>query len=88
MHLVQVWIDRLSCHNHSHTIYIGSNAAGQIGDTFSTGTQTTQYRVGGWFSMSNVSMVSAGYRYSMALTTDGFVYSWGSNTYGVLGGMY
>jgi alpha-tubulin suppressor-like RCC1 family protein len=59
----------------------GDNEYGNLGD----GTFAQRLAVVGVDSLSNVSQVSAGYDHSLAVTSDGSVWSWGSNTFGQLG---
>ncbi len=60
----------------------GDNTHGQLGDGTTT-QRTSPVQVGG---LSSVTAVSAGYsNYSLALRSDGTLWSWGSNLYGQLG---
>ncbi len=77
------------------TVYTwGNNSNGQLGDG-TTNTIYTPVKVlegeysGGTYlgddPSNKIIAVAMGYRYSIALVTDGTVYTWGRNTYGQLG---
>jgi alpha-tubulin suppressor-like RCC1 family protein len=59
----------------------GDNDFGTIGD----GTYTQRLTAVGVASLSGVSQVAAGHEHSLAVTSDGSVWSWGSNADGQLG---
>ncbi|MDD2913580.1 MAG: RCC1 repeat-containing protein, partial [Candidatus Pacebacteria bacterium] len=70
------------------TVYSwGANYSGQLGD----GTTTNKYTpvqvkgVGGVDYLTSIVHVAAGYHHTLALKSDGTVYSWGYNEYGALG---
>ena len=60
----------------------GENSQGQLGSGEGFGTFATPRRVVG---LTNVVAVSAGNRHSLALKSDGTVWSWGNNVHGQLG---
>lgn len=60
----------------------GNNGRGQAGDFTGKTTVATPGGVGG---VGNVVQLSLGYEHSCALTEDGDIYCWGSNTKGQLG---
>jgi alpha-tubulin suppressor-like RCC1 family protein len=60
----------------------GANGSGRTGLDISTGITSTLTRVG---TASNWSKVSAGGAYTLAVTTNGQLWSWGSGTNGQLG---
>jgi len=62
----------------------GKNLLGQLGNGTNVGTVTTPAQVTG-FSDRPVVAISCGEMHSLALTADGAVYAWGSNSYGQLG---
>jgi alpha-tubulin suppressor-like RCC1 family protein len=64
----------------------GGNSAGQLGDN-STASHATPVPIaqGAVPLGTRFVQVSAGYAYSLALTADGTVYAWGSNSFGQLG---
>ncbi|HEX3565501.1 MAG TPA: IPT/TIG domain-containing protein, partial [Acidimicrobiales bacterium] len=70
-----------------HVYAFGLNSTGQLGNgtTTSATTPTEVKGVGGTGFLSGVSAVAAGNNHSVALGTDGHVYTWGYNTYGQLG---
>jgi alpha-tubulin suppressor-like RCC1 family protein len=59
----------------------GDNEYGNLGD----GTLTQRLAAVGVGSLTNVSQVAAGQVHSLAVTSDGSVWSWGRNTFGQLG---
>ena len=61
----------------------GNNSTGQLGDGTTT-QRTTPIKVGKPTGLTYV-QVSAGDSHSLAVGSDGYVYAWGSNTYGKLG---
>jgi alpha-tubulin suppressor-like RCC1 family protein len=64
----------------------GKNSSGQLGDN-STTDRTTFFNIynQGAIAGKEIVQVAAGNDHSLALSSDGFVYCWGSNTYGQLG---
>src|SRR5205085_2627863 len=60
----------------------GDNAYGQLGNGLAGQASTLPIQVSG---LSGLVSNSTGYLFSMALTADGKVWSWGLNTYGQLG---
>ncbi|MES2922712.1 MAG: HYR domain-containing protein [Verrucomicrobiota bacterium] len=65
----------------------GSNASGQLGNQSTTGSTTTPVAVQseGVLAGKTVVAIAAGGSFSLALTSDGRVFSWGSNQSGQLG---
>jgi alpha-tubulin suppressor-like RCC1 family protein len=65
----------------------GTNSAGQLGDGTNTDLQLAPIPVStaGVLAGKVVSSIAAGHAHSLALTSDGMVYAWGSNYYGQLG---
>ncbi|XP_061683885.1 RCC1 and BTB domain-containing protein 2 isoform X1 [Syngnathoides biaculeatus] len=61
----------------------GYNCNGQLG-LGNTGNQQTPCRVAALQGVK-VIQVACGYAHTLALTDDGFIYSWGANSYGQLG---
>jgi alpha-tubulin suppressor-like RCC1 family protein len=61
----------------------GSNSNGQIGNNTSGGTQAIPFAV--IIDLSSIQKVAAGAIYSLALKTDGSVWTWGLNNFGQLG---
>ncbi|MCX5822382.1 MAG: RCC1 repeat-containing protein, partial [Deltaproteobacteria bacterium] len=61
----------------------GNNSNGQLGDGSTTG-RTTPAQVGG-ADISNIKAIDAGYKYTIALGSDGTVWTWGYNNKGQLG---
>uniref|UniRef100_A0A3Q3DC17 RCC1 and BTB domain containing protein 2 n=1 Tax=Hippocampus comes TaxID=109280 RepID=A0A3Q3DC17_HIPCM len=66
-----------------HVYGWGYNCNGQLG-LGNTGNQQTPCRVAALQGVKVV-QVACGYAHTLALTDDGFVYSWGANSYGQLG---
>jgi hypothetical protein len=62
----------------------GSAGSGQIGDTY-TVSRTLPVRVKGLLSNLIVTSIGAGFDYSVALASNGQIYSWGYNNKGQLG---
>lgn len=64
----------------------GHNTSGQLGDGTLT-TRTSPIVMSGFGALAGktVTQVSAGLDHSLALTSDGRVYAWGSNDYGQIG---
>lgn len=60
----------------------GDNYRGQLGDGTTTARSSPDTVAGGGTTWKAVSM---GYRYSLAIKTDGTLWSWGQNDYGQLG---
>jgi alpha-tubulin suppressor-like RCC1 family protein len=60
----------------------GGNAYGQLGNGATSSPNSTPAAVPG---LSGVVAVSAGYFFSLAVTSNGNVYAWGNNQYGQLG---
>jgi alpha-tubulin suppressor-like RCC1 family protein len=60
---------------------VGSNAFGQLGNTGAGSSSASPVQVS---SLSNVTQVSGGFRYALALS-GGAVYAWGANSSGQLG---
>ena len=60
----------------------GANGSGQVGDSSTLTDYPFPYQVG---TNTNWARVAAGGLHSLALTTDGRLFSWGSNQYGQLG---
>ncbi|MFA7150813.1 MAG: prepilin-type N-terminal cleavage/methylation domain-containing protein [Candidatus Paceibacterota bacterium] len=70
------------------TVYAwGYNNYGQLGndDSVDSSVPVQVKGVGGEGNLSNISAISAGGSHSLALKSDGTVYSWGRNNYGQLG---
>ncbi|MCC8066848.1 MAG: hypothetical protein LIO94_07075 [Clostridiales bacterium] len=70
------------------TVYAwGDNSKGQLGQGTATGSSAALLSVkkSDGTAITNAVAVAAAADYSMALTTDGTVYVWGDNTYGVAG---
>jgi alpha-tubulin suppressor-like RCC1 family protein len=61
----------------------GDNSSGNLGDGTTT-SRTTPVQVAA-FGTAPVVAVAAGFRFSLALASDGTVWSWGTNNYGDLG---
>lgn len=62
----------------------GWNSYGQLGNGSLGGTRvSTPYKI---TSISNIKDVATGYEYTVALDNDGYVYAWGRNMSGQLGG--
>ena len=60
----------------------GDNSAGQLGRDTTATPSNVPGRVTG---LADVKSIAAGYDFSLALTSDGSLYSWGGNSYGQLG---
>jgi alpha-tubulin suppressor-like RCC1 family protein len=60
----------------------GDNRGGQLGNGRSSGQSDTPVEV---VTLREVTAVAAGSTFSLALTSDGTVWAWGNNTYGILG---
>ena len=68
----------------------GSDANGQLGNRNEANTAqstTTPKQVTGGLTDKKVVAVAAGMSYSLALTSEGKVYAWGSNSFGILGNL-
>ncbi len=65
----------------------GDNRSGQLGNGMTTqqNTPVPVKKPAGVSADFTYVQVSAGYRYSLALGSDGYVYAWGDNTYAQLG---
>ena len=64
----------------------GYNYYGQLGDGTTTDRQSpVSVNMGGVLNGKNITQISAGYYHTIALSTDGFIFSWGENNYGQLG---
>ena len=65
----------------------GDNTSGQLGDgtTTSSGTSYALRKVIMPADGTKFTRISAGFTYSLAIGSDGNLYSWGNNTYGQLG---
>jgi len=64
----------------------GTNNYGNLGNgSTSASNQTTPTQVSGLGSGSGITQIDAGYGASVALKSDGTVYTWGGNTYGEIG---
>ena len=61
----------------------GNNSNGQLGDGSTTG-RTTPAQVAGT-NISNIKAIAAGYKYTIALGSDGTIWTWGYNNKGQLG---
>jgi alpha-tubulin suppressor-like RCC1 family protein len=70
-----------------HVYAFGANSSGQLGNgTTTNATTPVEVKgVGGTGFFSGVAAIAAGSNHSVALATDGHVYTWGGNTYGQLG---
>src|SRR5689334_3690002 len=62
----------------------GNNGSGQLGNVATSGTfsVTSPVAIDG---MTDIATLAAGLSHTLALKTDGTVWSWGSNTVGALG---
>ena len=80
-------------HNHSialasdGTLYTwGNNGFGQLGDGSNTNSSVpVAVNTSGVLSGKTIVQIAAGYYHSLALASDGTIYSWGRNDYGQLG---
>ena len=64
----------------------GSNSRGELGDgTLTTRLSPVAVDRSGVLSGKTIVAVSAGFEFSLALSSDGLVFAWGGNTYGNLG---
>lgn len=65
---------------------VGNNGSGQLGDNSTTDRSTVvQVVVSGGSALSNITAIAGGAAHSIALKSDGTVWTWGDNTYGELG---
>ena len=63
----------------------GYNSSGQLGDGTTTTSSGTLRKVIMPADGTKFTRISAGFTYSLAIGSDGNIYSWGNNTYGQLG---
>ncbi len=61
----------------------GNNSNGQLGDGSTTGRTTPMQLVG--TDISNIRAIDAGFKYTVALRSDGTIWTWGYNNKGQLG---
>ncbi|XP_016408301.1 RCC1 and BTB domain-containing protein 2-like [Sinocyclocheilus rhinocerous] len=89
--LISKRVTEVACGSH-HTIALttegetygwGYNCNGQLG-LGNNGNQQTPCRIAALQGI-NIVQVACGYAHTLALTDEGFVYSWGANSYGQLG---
>lgn len=71
--------------NHKGEVWaFGENSTGQLGDG-TMETRSTPVKVAGFSEGDRIDAIAAGYRYSLALKSDGTLWAWGENTKGQLG---
>ena len=64
----------------------GSNSRGQLGDGSTTSSSSpVAVDVSGALASKTITSLAAGYTHSLALASDGTVYAWGADEYGMLG---
>src|SRR4030095_12227950 len=62
----------------------GNNTEGQLGNG-TNDSSPIPVQVSGWGKGSGVIAIAAGFQFSMALKSDGTVWTWGNNNFGKLG---
>jgi alpha-tubulin suppressor-like RCC1 family protein len=82
------YIHSIACDDSGNVWCWGSNDKGQLGRGAPLGNFATPQQVlgpGGVGVLSNIIKVAAGYKFSVALASDGSVWCWGENSFGQLG---